>query len=180
VNRQGFGIREQGLGAGFGGVVLLLVMGVAAHGQVVFGPSVSPDEFHPGGKQQHVKLMSDAAVVPAGQPQEVELVFKVQPGFHINSHTPKDELLIPTVFQMKTGEKVKVLGADYPHGSPFRLMGSTGEMLDVYQGEFRVGLRVIAPKGASTLVGSLRYQACDNAACFPAKTLSVKVAVTGQ
>jgi hypothetical protein len=104
----------------------------------------------------------------------------VQPGFHINSHTPKDELLIPTVFQMKTGEKVKVLGAKYPPGLPFRLMGTTEQMLDVYQGEFRVDLHVVAPKGDSTLKGMLRYQACDNVGCFPAKTLPVKVAVTGQ
>jgi hypothetical protein len=68
----------------------------------------------------------------------------------------------------------------YPPGSSFRLTVGAGETLDVYQGKFRVGMRVVAPKGASTLTGSLRYQACDNAACFPARTLAVKVALTGR
>jgi hypothetical protein len=36
---------------------------------------------------------------------------------------------------------------------------------------------MVVPKGAADLVGSLRYQACDNAACFPPRTLPVKVAV---
>jgi hypothetical protein len=130
-------------------------------------------------KKQHVSLVSDAVQVEAGKPQVVELLFRVEPGFHINSHTPKDELLIPTVFRLDAGG-VKVLGEDYPAGTAFRLTVGAGETLDVYQGEFRVGLRVVAPKGASTLTGSLRYQACDNAACFPARTLPVQVAVTGR
>jgi hypothetical protein len=42
-----------------------------------------------------------------------------------------------------------------------------------------VALRVTAPKpGEGTLNGVLRYQACDNAACFPPRTLPVRVAVT--
>ena len=134
-------------------------------------------------KKDHVSLVSDAVQVEAGRPQVVELVFRVDDGFHINSHTPKDGLLIPTVLRTDGGG-VKVLEETYPAGSSFRLSlpgdGGAGETLDVYQGEFRVGLRVVAPKGASTLTGSLRYQACDNAACFPARTLAVKVALTGR
>jgi hypothetical protein len=130
-------------------------------------------------KKGHVELVSDAVEVQTGGPQVVELEFRVDPGFHINSHTPKDGLLIPTVFQATAGG-VKVLGETYPAGSSFRLTVGAGETLDVYQGEFRVGLRVVAPKGASTLTGSLRYQACDNAACFPARTLAVRVALTGR
>jgi hypothetical protein len=134
-------------------------------------------------KKGHVELVSDAVEVQADSPQAVELVFRVEQGFHINSHTPKDELLIPTVFKPGAGG-VKVLGETYPAGSAFRLSlpgnGGAGETLDVYQGEFRVELRVVAPKGASTLTGALRYQACDNAACFPARTLPVKVALTGR
>ena len=41
-------------------------------------------------------------------------------------------------------------------------------------------LRVEAPRGASTLNGVLRYQACDNASCFPAKTLPSKIAIAAR
>jgi hypothetical protein len=129
--------------------------------------------------KDHVSLLPDQIVVDAGKPQVVELRFHVDPGFHINSHTPKDELLIPTVLKLDAAS-VKVVSQEYPQGSSFRLTVGDGETLDVYQGEFRVKLRVVVPRGVSTLSGSLHYQACDNAACFPPRNLPVNVAVTGK
>jgi hypothetical protein len=128
----------------------------------------------------HVELLSDAVEVKAGESQVVELRFRVQDGFHINSHTPKDELLIPTVLQLNAASGMKLVEEEYPKGSTFRLPLDKTETLDVYQGEFRVSVRLVAPKGSSTLTGLLKYQACDNEVCYPPKTLPVLVAVTGR
>ncbi|HSY36052.1 MAG TPA: protein-disulfide reductase DsbD N-terminal domain-containing protein [Acidobacteriaceae bacterium] len=136
------------------------------------GPAAAP---HKG----HVELLSDAVEVKAGEPEVVELRFRVEDGFHINSHTPKDELLIATALQLSPARGMKVVDEQYPHGSTFRLPLDSGGTLDVYQGEFRVSVRLVAPKGSSTLTGLLKYQACDNAVCYPPKTLPVMVAVTG-
>jgi hypothetical protein len=152
---------------------LCLALGcVPLHAQIQFGEA-------PVAHKGHVELLSDAVEVMAGEPQVVELRFRVQDGFHINSHTPKDELLIPTALQLNPAGGVRVVGEQYPKGSTFRLPLGSGETLDVYQGEFRVTVRLVVPKGASTLIGVLKYQACDNAVCFPPKTLPVTVAVTG-
>jgi len=86
--------------------------------------------------------------------------------------------LIPTTLKFAPGA-VKVVGTEYPKGEIIKLTGN-GEGLDVYQGEFKVKLRVVAPRGFSTMTGTVRYQACDNNACFPPKTLAVKVAVTAK
>jgi hypothetical protein len=129
--------------------------------------------------KEHVLLLSDAVDVVAGKPQDVELRFRVQDGFHINSHTPKDELLIPTVLKVDEASGLHVVNESYPAGVSFRLPIGEGETLDVYQGEFRVMLRMVVPKGASSLNGTLHYQACDNAACFPPRNLAVHVAVRG-
>ena len=141
-------------------------------------------EARASAQKGHVVLLSDAVEVEAGKSQVVELRFRVDQGFHINSHAPKDELLIPTVLKIDMSNGVKVADEEYQKGSAFRLSvgsgGAAGETLDVYQGEFRVSMRVVAPKGASTMTGSLHYQACDNTACFPPKTLPVMVAVTGK
>ena len=134
----------------------------------------------PAAHRGHVELVSDAVQVLAGEPQVVELRFRVDDGFHINSHTPNDELLIPTELRLDAGSGVKVVGEQYPKGSTFRLPLGAGETLDVYQGEFRVKVRLVAAKGASTLTGALHYQACDNASCFPPRTLRVMVAVNGE
>ena len=130
-------------------------------------------------KKQHVELLTDSVQLTANKPQDVELRFRVEPGFHINSHRPKDELLIPTVLKLEPGT-LHIADERYPAGQHFRLQVGSGEDLDVYQDEFRVMLRVEAPKGATTLTGSLRYQACDTAACFPAKTLPVQIAVAAR
>lgn len=130
-------------------------------------------------KRQHVELLTDSLQLTANRPQDIELRFRVEPGFHINSHTPKDELLIPTTLKLDPGS-LHIAEEQYPPGQRFRLQIGNGEDLDVYQGEFRVMLRIEAPKGSTTLNGSLRYQACDTASCFPAKTLPVQIAVTAR
>jgi DsbC/DsbD-like thiol-disulfide interchange protein len=127
--------------------------------------------------KQHLLLLSDAVQLEAGRPQVVELRFRVDPGFHINSHAPHDETLIPTVLTLDAGDGVQVQDASYPAGTAFRLTVGAGQTLDVYQGEFRVLVKVLARKGEWTLTGGLRYQACDSAACFPPRTLPVRVAV---
>jgi hypothetical protein len=130
--------------------------------------------------KQHIALLSDLIEVQAGKTQTVELRFRVDPGFHINSHDPKDETLIPTVLLVDSADGVQAGDAVYPVGVPFHLSAGAGETLDVYQGEFRVTLRLTARKGASSLIGGLRYQACDHASCFPPRTLPVRVAVNGR
>ena len=51
----------------------------------------------------HVVLLSDSVEVEGGKASVVELRFRVEQGFHINSHAPKDELLIPTVLKLEPG-----------------------------------------------------------------------------
>jgi hypothetical protein len=128
---------------------------------------------------QQVTLVDDSLTVASARPQDVELRFRVEPGMHINSHTPKDELLLPTTLKLDPAP-VQLLSEDYPAGKPFHLAIGAGETLDVYQAEFRIHLRIFAPAGSAVLTGTLRYQACDTASCYPPKTLPVKVAITAR
>jgi hypothetical protein len=129
-------------------------------------------------KREHVVLLSDVVNPTAGHAEFVELRFRVDPGYHINSHAPRDPLLIPTVASLPDAAGVHVLAEEYPRGAPFQLgSGADARALDVYQGEFRVRVKLLAEKGGQTLSGSLHYQACDDASCFPPKTLNFKVAV---
>ena len=146
-----------------------------AAGQIQLGSPDRPNEV----KKQHVELLTDSLQITANKPQDVELRFRVGSGFHINSHTPKDELLIPTELKLHPGT-LRISDEQYPPGSRFHLPIGNGEDLDVYQNEFRVAIRLEAPRGVSTLTGMLRYQACDNASCFPPRTLPVKIAVNAR
>ncbi len=131
-------------------------------------------------RRGHVELLSDALQLKAERPAWVELRFRVDPGFHINSHTPHDELLVPTVLDVTGAEQVRTLGQEYPAGVPLRLEVGNGETLSTYQGEFRVRLQLLAAKGDHLLTGALKYQACDARSCFPPRSLPFKVAVAAR
>lgn len=154
--------------------LLLACVGVVNAQQIQFGER--PAEKGRG----HVLLLTDAVELAAGTPQDVELRFRVDDGYHINSHAPKDELLIPTTLKLDSAAGLKLGEEHYPAGSAFRVKIGSGETLDVYQNEFRIGMRVSAPRGHSEITGELRYQACDSSSCFPPRTLPVKVLVTGK
>ncbi|MEO6804873.1 MAG: protein-disulfide reductase DsbD domain-containing protein [Edaphobacter sp.] len=52
--------------------------------------------------------------------------------------------------------------------------------MDVYSGSFTVKLPVVAEPGTHTVAGTLRYQACDRAACYPPKNLPVQILFTAK
>ncbi|MCU1294262.1 MAG: hypothetical protein JWP08_3112 [Bryobacterales bacterium] len=113
--------------------------------------------------------------VAAGKRSVLELHFRVVDGFHVNSHTPKSELLIPTQITLQPAAGVKADAVQYPVGTSFSFSFDPTEKLDVYSGAFTVKLPVVADAGTHTVDGTLRYQACDHAACYPPKSLPVQV-----
>jgi hypothetical protein len=134
----------------------------------------------PAKPKGHVSYVAEQQNVAAGKSSVVELRFRVDDGFHVNSHTPKSELLIPTAVTMKAGDGLKAGAAVYPAGTEYSFSFDPSEKLDVYTGEFVVKLPVVAAAGMHTIDGSLRYQACDKAACYPPKSLPVQVMVTAK
>ncbi len=134
----------------------------------------------PARGKDHVASVAAPQTVAAGKPATVEMLFRVDGGFHVNSHTPKSELLIPTQLTLQPVEALKMGAIDYPAGTMYSFSFDPKEKLDVYTGEFRVVVHVTAKAGVSVLSGALRYQACDNAACYPPRLLPVQVAVTAK
>lgn len=109
----------------------------------------------------------------------VSVNFRVARGFHINSNQPKSEFLIPTALKMDPPTDIVLGKIEYPAGEDLSFPFSPDEKLSVYSGDFTVNLAVhplrsVVP-GRYVMHGVLRYQACDNAQCFPPKTLPVNV-----
>ncbi len=127
-----------------------------------------------------VSYAAEPQSVPAGKRSVLELHFRVAEGFHVNSHAPKSELLIPTALTMEPAAGVAAGKLEYPAGTEYSFATSPGEKLDVYSGGFAVRLPVEAKAGEHTLNGVLRYQACDRAACYPPKSLPVQVLFTAK
>ncbi len=124
----------------------------------------------------YVIYAAEAQDVKAGKPGVLELHFRVADGFHVNSHTPRSELLIPTQLNLQPGPDVKPGKVEYPAGTAYSFSFEPDEKLDVYTGAFTVKVPVAAAAaGEHALDATLRYQACDHAACYPPKSLPVHV-----
>ncbi len=133
-------------------------------------------EFNaPAKAKGYVVYAAEQQAVAAGKPGMLELRFQVADGFHVNSHTPKSELLIATQVTLQPAEGVKAGALVYPAGTAYSFSFDPKDKLDVYSGVFTVKVPVVATAGAHTVDGSLRYQACDHAACYPPKTLPVQL-----
>ena len=127
-------------------------------------------------------LSAEPVAVAPGGSVRVELRFRVTPGYHINSSRPLSEFLIPTRLKMSPPAGLTPGVVVYPEGTDLTFSFSPKEKLNVYAGEFIVRAELRAP--ASTLAGSykvpgeLRYQGCNDPACFPPMKLAVEFEVT--
>jgi DsbC/DsbD-like thiol-disulfide interchange protein len=130
--------------------------------------------------KSYVVYAEEQESAAAGKRSVLELHFRVLDGFHVNSHTPKSELLIPTQITLQPAAGVKLASVEYPAGTSYSLEADPSEKLDVYTGEFTVKLPVVAAAGAHAVDGTLHYQACDHAACYPPKNLPVHVTFTAK
>jgi DsbC/DsbD-like thiol-disulfide interchange protein len=124
-------------------------------------------------------LFPEQVTVPAGKASPVALHFRIAQGFHINSHTPKEDFLIPTSLSIPANSGVALKDTTYPAGSDFTLPLDPDTKLSVYTGEFAIEASLIAKRGNHLLQASLRYQACDKNACMPPKTITVPIDVIG-
>jgi hypothetical protein len=118
-------------------------------------------------------LFPEQVTIPAGKPSPVDLHFKVADGLHVNSHTPHAEELIPTTLAVPDNADVRLASATFPPGKDFSFAINPKEKLNVYTGEFTVHATLVSSKGEHLVQGTLHYQACNNAACFPPRSIPV-------
>jgi hypothetical protein len=162
------------LQVGLAGMLLVWAAGIVPAQQIgnFDAPTAKTKSF--------VLYAAEQQQIAAGKRSVLELHFRVIDGFHVNSHTPKSELLIPTRITLQPVAGVKEEDVEYPAGMSYSFSFDPTEKLDVYSGAFTVKLPVVAEPGAHTIEATLRYQACDHAACYPPKTLPVQVIFTAK
>jgi len=151
--------------------VLLLFVCLAS-----VGASAQDDDLGPKGLAVKV-VAAPVVTVVQGKPGTVPLTFRVASGYHINSNMPKSEFLIPTVLKVEANTDMVIGKITYPEGQDMSFAFDPDEKLNVYTGDFNVEVLVrplhTAQSGKYVIRGTLKYQACDNKACYPPKTLPV-------
>lgn len=109
--------------------------------------------------------------VKRGSTAKLELTFRVAPGYHVNSNKPNSELLIPTSLHLDMPTDISLAKIDYPAGEDKTFPFSPDEKLNVYTGDVSVSGMLKSGKdvipGSYRVHGYLKYQACDDRACYP-------------
>lgn len=106
---------------------------------------------------------------------EAKIAVTLAPGYHVNSNKPSEEYLIPLKLTWAPGALVAA-EVVYPKAHLEKYEFSP-KPLSVYTGNFdlvtKFKVAADATPGPGAVVGKLRYQACNNKACFPPKTVEV-------
>ena len=114
-----------------------------------------------------------------GSTAVITLKASLPAGYHANSNKPTESYLIPLTVKWTAGPLLSDT-VTYPKGTMEKYSFSE-KPLSVVTGEFNVTtmfkVPADAPAGPAAETGTLRYQACDNKACYPPKTVPLNVTV---
>ena len=132
-------------------------------------------------------LNADRTAYDPGAAARVAALVTIEHGWHVNSHKPSFEYLIPTVFDLDlpAGWPQETVG--YPKAK-MKTFSFEPHPLAVYDGDVVMVASFAIPKGVKPgtypLQGSLRYQACNDQQCLPPVTaqarLELKIGAGGQ
>ena len=114
-----------------------------------------------------------AGEVSAGAKVTVKLHFKIEKGYHTQSNKPSEEYFIPTVLKLDHVAGIKAGEVKYPDGKTEKVSG-LDKPLSVYDEVFVVSVPLAISAQAQlpvTVTGTLNYQACQGATCYPPKKL---------
>jgi len=127
----------------------------------------------------HLKAGEPAKVAgKRGAVVQAKIPLMVDAGFHVNSNTPNEEYLIPLKLTWKSTGALEGGQVTYPKAMQEKYEFSE-KPLSVFTGRFEVTanfkVTANAPAGPGVAAGQLRYQACNDKACFPPKTVEINV-----
>ncbi|HEV8632330.1 MAG TPA: protein-disulfide reductase DsbD N-terminal domain-containing protein, partial [Thermoanaerobaculia bacterium] len=131
-------------------------------------------------------LQADRTSYTPGDAGRLTALVHIESGWHVNSHHPTYEYLIPTELQVELPAGWPAPELTYPEPEIARFTFAD-EPLSVYQGEVPIvaAFRVppAAASGEVTVAVTLTYQACNDTQCLPpvqhTETLALRVSSGG-
>ncbi len=129
-------------------------------------PADEPRPAQPTARNPVIATIDSSKVDLAAGDVTLKITMKIHKDFHVNSHDPGDEGVIPVTIKLQGGKGI-VISVKYPKGEkkPFAF---TDKPLGVYEGT--VTIEVTLKKNIDAdLTGAkliLEYQACNNDACL--------------
>ena len=153
-------------------MVCLILATIAALLQPQASNARTPDPlFGPPGR---VTIATSATALPVGW--KVLATVTPMPGIHV--YAPGSQGYIAVSFAVTLPAGWKATAPAFPEAEPY-VFGELKEVVNVYQKPFLI-TQTITPsargsKSATTLVGTLKYQACTDRVCYPPQEQTVNV-----
>jgi hypothetical protein len=130
------------------------------------------------GPDIRAKVAAPASLAP-GSKGTVVVEMTLGKGWHVNSHTPSEDFLIPTNVTLAASAG-SLSAVRYPKDVERRFEFSE-KPLRVYEGTVRFEADLTMPAdggGKVTLSGALSYQACNEQQCFAPAKIPLEASVT--
>ena len=116
--------------------------------------------------------------IKKGRVVRASVVLDIPAGLHVQSSKPLDKFLVPTKLDVETPSGMRVGPVSYPRALVRKLKFSKRDVA-VYEGKAMIRFNVTVPAnysgGSGDIKGKLRFQACNDDACFPPVTREVKM-----
>jgi suppressor for copper-sensitivity B len=126
-------------------------------------------------------LNADRTAYEAGAPARVAALVTIEHGWHVNSHKPSFEYLIPTVLDLTLPAGWPQETVQYP-AAKMKVFSFEPKPLAVYDGDVVMLAAVQVPKGVKKgtypVSAALRYQACNDTQCLPPVTAEARIELT--
>ena len=144
---------------------------------------VSASNFQAGSLPQGAPNISVSGAlspnkVRRGRSVQATLVIDIPAGYHVNSSRPLEKFLVPTQLKIEAPAGVRVSAVSYPK-AVLRNFKFSKNKVSVYEGRAAMRVNVTVPAsysgGSAELKARLRYQSCNDEACFPPQTREVSL-----
>ncbi|MBV8202883.1 MAG: hypothetical protein JOZ15_19885, partial [Acidobacteria bacterium] len=126
-------------------------------------------------------LQADRPAYAPGATARLSALVAIEAGWHVNSHTPTFEYLIPTELEIQMPTGWPPAAVQYPPAQK-KSFAFADVPLSVYDGDVVIQARITVPAGAKpgafALRARLHYQACDHSQCLPPVTSESQLTLT--
>lgn len=123
--------------------------------------------------------VAPSATIMAGRGEAVPIRISIAPALHVQAN-PAAAGLVPLTVKFVSSGGINFGRPFYPKGTVLRLTGMA-EFVNVYAGEVTVTLPVrvagSTKPGIHIYKGTITSQACDEAVCFPPKSIPVTITI---
>jgi suppressor for copper-sensitivity B len=135
----------------------------------------------PRPEKAKLALQSDHTTYDPGANVRISALVAIDAGWHVNSHTPTFDYLIPTVLELELPAGWAQPEVEYPPAQK-KTFAFADAPLSVYDGDVVIQARLKIPAGARPgavpIRARLNYQACDHSQCLPPVASSSQLTLT--